>query len=120
MNKVFQNMLRSKTNKQLKGKAFICTINNCGNKFSNQYTLKRHFVTIHCGVKKFMCNYCNRKFAQKQNLDEHIFTHTANQPYMCDVKDCGVKFRFRSSLCHHRKNIHGLENNKNRKKAALK
>lgn len=54
----------------------VCTMPHCGKEFSSRFCLKRHFLTIHLGLKKFKCDICGRNFAQKQYLTEHINTHT--------------------------------------------
>jgi len=69
----FNEMIRNQKNKTGK---LLCTINGCNKEFSSNFCLKRHYLTIHLGFKRFKCELCDRRFAQKQYLTEHINTHT--------------------------------------------
>ena len=104
---IYNKMIKSKVNQQNKG-VHVCTMAGCDKQFSSRFCLKRHFITIHCRVKKYVCEVCNRPFAQKQYLVEHMNVHTQYHPYECEVEGCHMKFKQRSRLCRHRKEDHGI------------
>lgn len=54
--------------------------------------------------KQFTCNYCDKSWPAKYLLVEHIYTHTGEKPYTCDI--CQTTFRQRSTLYTH-KQSHG-------------
>ncbi|CAG9321930.1 unnamed protein product [Blepharisma stoltei] len=53
--------------------------------------------------KKYQCSYCTKVLSSKQNLKEHLFTHSGEKPYVCKEKGCGIKFRQGSQLSAHRR-----------------
>ncbi len=73
----------------------------CEKAYSTRYNLKRHVETIHQKMKKHQCSECMRWFASKQNLVEHIYTHTGDRPFECTI--CGKAFRQASLLSLHRR-----------------
>ena len=44
--------------------------------------MKNHEV-IHTGSKDFVCNVCNRAFARKISLDDHMLTHLEGDSFKC-------------------------------------
>ncbi|XP_053684676.1 zinc finger protein OZF-like [Sabethes cyaneus] len=95
----------------------------CG---SMQLNLKQH-MQVHSGIKKHVCQYCNKAFSQRGNLTCHLNIHTGNKPHKCDQCDksfgdptalkmhkvihsndlnykceiCGKDFKYRHSLQTH-------------------
>lgn len=80
---------------------FCCMIPGCDKAYSTRFNLKRHVESIHQKKKKHQCSECMRWFASKQNLVEHIYTHTGDRPFECIV--CGQAFRQASQLSLHRR-----------------
>ncbi|CAG9325234.1 unnamed protein product [Blepharisma stoltei] len=95
---------------------YCCMENDCGKSFITKFNLKRHVTSVHYKSKKFKCNYCFKSFSSKQNLDEHVFIHTGERPYICDM--CLISFRQISQLSlHKRDHAKPLHKSKLQKKA---
>ena len=56
--------------------------------------------------KPYTCNFCEKRFTQKGNLDAHLKTHTKEKPYPCPHPRCEKKFSFKSSMLSHVKQNH--------------
>ena len=48
----------------------LCTI--CGKGFKNPHILKRHVESVHEKLKRFQCDFCEKKYYQKSHLQEHV------------------------------------------------
>lgn len=85
---------------------FICTLYccmqpGCLKSYSTKFNLKRHLETYHQKKKKHQCTICYKWFASKQNLIEHVFTHTGDKPFACTI--CSKAFRQISQLTLHKR-----------------
>ncbi|OMJ71315.1 hypothetical protein SteCoe_30516 [Stentor coeruleus] len=80
---------------------FCCPSSDCGREYKCKFNLKRHFESSHLGLKHFICEMCNKSFASKQILKEHMHRHLGIKPYKCPV--CQHFFRQYSQLCLHRR-----------------
>ncbi|OMJ81856.1 hypothetical protein SteCoe_17622 [Stentor coeruleus] len=80
-----------------------CNFTNCDKEYSTKYNLKRHLETVHSNLKRFRCRLCGKNLSSKQNLNEHIFTHSNEKPFGCSEPGCSQNFRQRSQLSNHRK-----------------
>ena len=65
--------------------------NEC-DKVLNEGSLKRHMDEVH-GVKKFKCEYCDKAFSRKHDVERHLRTkHVEDDDdddticYLCMVK----------------------------------
>lgn len=58
---------------------------------------------MHSDDKKFQCPCCAKILSSKQNLKEHMFTHSGEKPYHCQEIGCGMRFRQGSQLSAHRR-----------------
>lgn len=63
-----------------------------------QQNLTQHMV-VHTGIKKHVCEYCNKAFAQRGNLNIHLRIHTGNKPLKC--VQCDKRFGDPSALKLH-------------------
>lgn len=52
-------------------------------------------------AKKWSCEFCNRRFAERGTLTNHRRTHTKETPFGCET--CGRRFSHRATLLNHRK-----------------
>jgi len=48
-------------------KPFVCKFKDCNRRFNQQTNMKKH-LDIHYGVKRFKCDYCERRFFTNFNL----------------------------------------------------
>ena len=66
--------------------------------------MRRHIRAVHEGIKPHSCEVCEKKFASKNEVKEHMTMHTGEKAYKCD--ECGKCFSQMSSLCGHKKKSH--------------
>lgn len=48
----------------------------CDRVFSNQGNMKRHQDIVHKNLRIYSCDYCDKKFGQKSQLETHTHIHT--------------------------------------------
>lgn len=53
--------------------------------------------------KKHKCKICDKRFTRPSSLQTHMYSHTGEKPFACDVPDCGRHFSVVSNLRRHRK-----------------
>ena len=46
-------------------------------------------MMIHTGEKPHKCNICEKKFAQLNNLKQHIEMHTGEKQHRCEICNAG-------------------------------
>lgn len=51
---------------------FSCGIEECTKKFTKAHALRQHVRVIHEGIRRHECAICNKAFAYKKSLDNHI------------------------------------------------
>uniref|UniRef100_A0A182SDJ0 C2H2-type domain-containing protein n=1 Tax=Anopheles maculatus TaxID=74869 RepID=A0A182SDJ0_9DIPT len=72
-----------------------CTV--CG----KQVKSMSDHMKIHRTDKQYKCTFCDKSFAQSNNLTYHIRQHTGEKPYQCEM--CDKKFINHSHLLSHLK-----------------
>lgn len=53
--------------------------------------------------KKHKCKVCDKRFTRPSSLQTHIYSHTGEKPFSCEVEGCGRHFSVVSNLRRHRK-----------------
>ncbi|QDS67998.1 hypothetical protein FKW77_009343 [Venturia effusa] len=53
--------------------------------------------------KKHKCKICDKRFTRPSSLQTHMYSHTGEKPYACEVEGCGRHFSVVSNLRRHRK-----------------
>lgn len=58
--------------------------------FASSNTLQQHMY-IHTGERPYTCDVCGRGFTQSHSLTFHARRHTGEKPFTCEK--CGAMFR---------------------------
>jgi len=53
--------------------------------------------------KKHKCKVCDKRFTRPSSLQTHMYSHTGEKPFCCEVDGCGRHFSVVSNLRRHRK-----------------
>jgi hypothetical protein len=53
--------------------------------------------------KKHVCPVCKKRFTRPSSLTTHIYSHTGEKPFVCEVPGCGRHFSVISNLRRHKK-----------------
>lgn len=53
--------------------------------------------------KKHKCKICDKRFTRPSSLQTHMYSHTGEKPFACDVDGCGRHFSVVSNLRRHKK-----------------
>ncbi|KAI6783760.1 Zinc finger protein-like protein [Emericellopsis cladophorae] len=53
--------------------------------------------------KKHKCKVCEKRFTRPSSLQTHMYSHTGEKPFACEVEGCGRHFSVVSNLRRHRK-----------------
>ena len=67
----------------------------CGSEFTDRHQLRHHVITMHSG-RQFVCPQCQRSYAYKNGLNEHVKKmHNKVYRYQCETCDRGFTVRSR-------------------------
>ncbi|XP_044746248.1 zinc finger protein 141-like isoform X1 [Coccinella septempunctata] len=72
----------------------------CGKNFRLDSSFRKHIKQFHEGVKNYSCEICDKNFGTKSARNEHLNTHSDQRPYSCDI--CQKSFKQKSSLYVHK------------------
>jgi uncharacterized Zn-finger protein len=53
--------------------------------------------------KRHKCKVCDKRFTRPSSLQTHMYSHTGEKPFSCEVEGCGRHFSVVSNLRRHRK-----------------
>ncbi|CAF9914730.1 MAG: hypothetical protein GOMPHAMPRED_008241 [Gomphillus americanus] len=53
--------------------------------------------------KKHKCKICDKRFTRPSSLQTHMYSHTGEKPFACEVAGCGRQFSVVSNLRRHKK-----------------
>jgi hypothetical protein len=53
--------------------------------------------------KKHKCKVCDKRFTRPSSLQTHMYSHTGEKPFACNVDGCGRHFSVVSNLRRHKK-----------------
>ncbi|KAI0396090.1 hypothetical protein F5Y17DRAFT_456412 [Xylariaceae sp. FL0594] len=53
--------------------------------------------------KKHKCKVCDKRFTRPSSLQTHMYSHTGEKPFCCEVEGCGRHFSVVSNLRRHKK-----------------
>ncbi|KAK4095784.1 hypothetical protein N658DRAFT_94956 [Parathielavia hyrcaniae] len=84
--------------RKAKRKRFACDIPGCNKMFAEKKNLANH-LRSHTGESPYECPYCNRSFTQSVNLKAYTNRHTGERPYECS--ECPKAFPQLSNLKAH-------------------
>lgn len=76
-----------------------CACEKCDKSFRVKQDLIRHMRDVHEKRKIYICDICDRAFANKYARDDHRRIHTGEKPYVC--KQCSKTFRTLNLLYIH-------------------
>ena len=89
---------------------------HCGKFFANPSNKASHIRSVHSNknnigikIKKFVCNKCQRPFARKYTLTQHLFTHMKRQDrplWKCNKCSESITFTRKSHWQIHCKRFH--------------
>lgn len=54
-------------------------------------------------LKKHKCKVCDKRFTRPSSLQTHMYSHTGEKPFVCNMGGCGRQFSVVSNLRRHQK-----------------
>lgn len=83
---------------------FACA--NCDQKFTRKDNLDQHFLTMHSGLRPYVCNVCKADFCSSCTFRFHQRMHADDRRYACDK--CDATFVWPSCLKAHQAYKHHI------------
>ncbi|XP_018565949.1 zinc finger protein 585A-like [Anoplophora glabripennis] len=75
--------------------------NKCEKAFKTNTNLRTHHLIVHTdpSLWKYTCQYCNKRFPQKSNHDQHLRRHIGEKNFICPL--CKKPFASKSEMQEH-------------------
>ncbi|UXI22732.1 transmembrane protein 245-like [Sarcoptes scabiei] len=114
----FRCVMEDHRRRHTKTKDFNCTWEGCTSSFVTKRDMVAHVNFYHKGIKNYFCpkENCNASFKDSNRLRHHLYTHTGERPYKCDV--CDSRFKQAPHLNKHKK-IHEASGETNSDQAKI-
>merc|ERR1712129_235463 len=71
----------------------------CDVSMASKSKLRKHIQDIHCDLRPYKCQVCDKRFKRNGHLNEHKLIHTGERPHRC--KTCSKTFSTTKSLSLH-------------------
>ena len=82
---------------------------HCTKCYKTNGHLKDHIEIQHNLIKKYFCQYCNKKFGRISTLKAHIRTHTGEKKYKCKMEGCDKWFAEKGNMeIHYKRHLRKL------------
>ena len=87
-----------------------CDYEDCDRVFKTAKSYETHKRLVHLKIKSFVCPHPDCKFTavKKYYLIQHSSMHSNEKPFVCEVNDCGKRFKLRIQLLAHQKFVHKM------------
>ncbi|XP_047218029.1 telomere zinc finger-associated protein [Girardinichthys multiradiatus] len=84
-------------------KPFGCS--KCGKRYFRKENLSMHESRGCARVLMYICSICSLNFKTKEELREHVVSHTGEMPHKCST--CNEQFMYKKNLTMHLMKVHG-------------
>ena len=81
----------------------------CSKLFFTDFDLQLHRRNTHDLKDQFICSVCSYTTRTKGRLKRHMFLHTEERPFPCEL--CNLKFKSQGAWARHKKLAHTQERN---------
>ena len=94
-----------RSHKKADSKMFKC--DQCDRSYMSQSKLKRHQREDHMGLFRHICLICKKGFSNRGGLQGHLVTHGAQAEFQCEV--CQRLFAYKQGMKQHMAKEHGIK-----------